>query len=250
MGYREGYEKWLKEFASDKKTVDELLAIAGNEKEIEDRFYTGLSFGTAGMRGVLGAGENRMNVYTVRRATRGLADYINRLEGAAQRGVVIAYDSRRMSAEFAKETALVLAQNGVKAWLFPSLRPVPVLSFAVRYMKAVAGVVITASHNPPQYNGYKVYWEDGAQMPPERADEVLALIRAHDYAECEPMGEAAALEAKLLEYVPAAVDDAYIAQVKTLAIRPELLREHGSELKIVYTPLHGSGNLPVRRVLK
>ena len=250
MGYREGYEKWLKEFASDKKTVDELLAIAGNEKEIEDRFYTGLSFGTAGMRGVLGAGENRMNVYTVRRATRGLADYINRLEGAAQRGVVIAYDSRRMSAEFAKETALVLAQNGVKAWLFPSLRPVPVLSFAVRYMKAVAGVVITASHNPPQYNGYKVYWEDGAQMPPERADEVLALIRAHDYAECEPMGEAAALEAKLLEYVPAAVDDAYIAQVKTLVIRPELLREHGSELKIVYTPLHGSGNLPVRRVLK
>ena len=250
MGYREGYEKWLKEFASDKKTVDELLAIAGNEKEIEDRFYTGLSFGTAGMRGVLGAGENRMNVYTVRRATRGLADYINRLEGAAQRGVVIAYDSRRMSAEFAKETALVLARNGVKAWLFPSLRPVPVLSFAVRYMKAVAGVVITASHNPPQYNGYKVYWEDGAQMPPERADEVLALIRAHDYAECEPMGEAAALEAKLLEYVPAAVDDAYIAQVKTLAIRPELLREHGSELKIVYTPLHGSGNLPVRRVLK
>ena len=250
MGYREGYEKWLKEFASDKKTVDELLAIAGNEKEIEDRFYTGLSFGTAGMRGVLGAGENRMNVYTVRRATRGLADYINRLEGAAQRGVVIAYDSRRMSAEFAKETALVLAQNGVKAWLFPSLRPVPVLSFAVRYMKAVAGVVITASHNPPQYNGYKVYWEDGAQMPPERADEVLALIRAHDYAECEPMGEAAALEAKLLEYVPAAGDAAYIAQVKTLAIRPELLREHGSELKIVYTPLHGSGNLPVRRVLK
>ena len=250
MGYREGYEKWLKEFASDKKTVDELLAIAGDEKEIEDRFYTGLSFGTADMRGVLGAGENRMNVYTVRRATRGLADYINRLEGAAQRGVVIAYDSRRMSAEFAKETALVLAHNGVKAWLFPSLRPVPVLSFAVRYMKAVAGVVITASHNPPQYNGYKVYWEDGAQMPPERADEVLALIRAHDYAECEPMDEAAALEAKLLEYVPAAVDDAYIAQVKTLAIRPELLREHGSELKIVYTPLHGSGNLPVRRVLK
>lgn len=250
MGYREGYEKWLKEFASDKKTVDELLAIAGDEKEIEDRFYTGLSFGTAGMRGVLGAGENRMNVYTVRRATRGLADYINRLPGAAERGVVIAYDSRRMSAEFAKETALVLAKNGVKAKLFPSLRPVPVLSFSVRYMQAIAGVVITASHNPPQYNGYKVYWEDGAQMPPERADEVLALIRAHDYAECEPMDEQAALAAGLLEYVPASVDDAYIAQVKTLAIRPELLREHGGELKIVYTPLHGSGNLPVRRVLK
>ena len=250
MNYREAYEKWLKEFADDKKTIAELTAIAGDEKEIEDRFYTGLSFGTAGMRGVLGAGENRMNVYTVRKATRGLADYINRQPGAAARGVVIAYDSRRMSAEFAKETALVLAKNGVKAWLFPSLRPVPVLSFSVRHMKAVAGVVITASHNPPQYNGYKVYWEDGAQMPPERADEVLAMIRAHDYADCEPMDEQAALASGLLEYVPAAVDDAYIAQVKTLAIRPELLRKHGSELKIVYTPLHGSGNLPVRRVLK
>ena len=250
MNYREAYEKWLKEFADDKKTIAELTAIAGDEKEIEDRFYTGLSFGTAGMRGVLGAGENRMNVYTVRKATRGLADYINRQPGAAARGVVIAYDSRRMSAEFAKETALVLAKNGVKAWLFPSLRPVPVLSFSVRHMKAVAGVVITASHNPPQYNGYKVYWEDGAQLPPERADEVLAMIRAHDYADCEPMDEQAALASGLLEYVPAAVDDAYIAQVKTLAIRPELLRKHGSELKIVYTPLHGSGNLPVRRVLK
>ncbi len=250
MNYREAYEKWLKEFADDKKTIAELTAIAGDEKEIEDRFYTGLSFGTAGMRGVLGAGENRMNVYTVRKATRGLADYINRQPGAAARGVVIAYDSRRMSAEFAKETALVLAKNGVKAWLFPSLRPVPVLSFSVRHMKAVAGVVITASHNPPQYNGYKVYWEDGAQLPPERADEVLAMIRAHDYADCEPMDEQAALASGLLEYVPSAVDDAYIAQVKTLAIRPELLRKHGSELKIVYTPLHGSGNLPVRRVLK
>ena len=250
MNYREAYEKWLKEFADDKKTIAELTAIAGDEKEIEDRFYTGLSFGTAGMRGVLGAGENRMNVYTVRKATRGLADYINRQPGAAARGVVIAYDSRRMSAEFAKETALVLAKNGVKAWLFPSLRPVPVLSFSVRHMKAVAGVVITASHNPPQYNGYKVYWEDGAQLPPERADEVLAMIRAHDYADCKPMDEQAALASCLLEYVPAAVDDAYIAQVKTLAIRPELLRKHGSELKIVYTPLHGSGNLPVRRVLE
>ena len=249
MNYREAYEKWLKEFADDKKTVAELTAIAGDEKEIEDRFYTGLSFGTAGMRGVLGAGENRMNVYTVRKATRGLADYINRLPGAAARGVVIAYDSRRMSAKFAKETALVLAKNGVKARLFPSLRPVPVLSFSVRHMKAIAGVVITASHNPPQYNGYKVYWEDGAQLPPEYADEVLAMIRAHDYADCEPMDEQAALASGLLEYVPSTVDDAYIARVKTLAIRPELLREHGSELKIVYTPLHGSGNLPVRRVL-
>ena len=250
MGYRDAYEKWLRDFADDKATHDELLSIAGDEKEIEDRFYTGLSFGTAGMRGVLGAGENRMNIYNVRRATRGLADYINRLPGAAERGVVIAYDSRRMSPEFAKETALVLAANGVKALLFPSLRPVPVLSFSVRYLKAIAGVVITASHNPPQYNGYKVYWEDGAQMPPERADAVLALIRSHDFSQCLPMDEQAALAAGLLEYVPASVDDAYIERVKTLAIRPELLAEHGGDLKIVYTPLHGSGNLPVRRVLR
>ena len=250
MGYRDAYEKWLRDFASDKATHDELLSIAGDEKEIEDRFYTGLSFGTAGMRGVLGAGENRMNIYNVRRATRGLADYINRLPGAAARGVVIAYDSRRMSPEFAKETARVLAAIGVKALLFPSLRPVPVLSFSVRYLKAIAGVVITASHNPPQYNGYKVYWEDGAQMPPERADAVLALIRSHDFSQCLPMDEQAALAAGLLEYVPASVDDAYIERVKTLSIRPELLAEHGGDLKIVYTPLHGSGNLPVRRVLR
>lgn len=248
--YREAYEKWKRDFAQDAATQAELAAIADNEKEIEDRFYTSLSFGTAGMRGVLGAGDNRMNVYNVRKATRALADYIRRQEGAARRGVVIAYDSRRMSAEFARETALVLAANGVKAWLFPSLRPVPVLSFAVRYLGATAGVVITASHNPPQYNGYKVYWEDGAQMAPERADEVLALMRGLDFDACLPMDEAAALAQGLLEYVQDEVDDAYIERVKTLSVRPELLREQGGSLKIVYTPLHGSGNVPVRRVLR
>ncbi len=250
MGYRDTYEQWKREFASDAWVQAELAAIANDEKEMEDRFYTELSFGTAGMRGVLGAGSNRMNVYNVRRATKGLADYILALPGAAQRGVVVACDSRRMSPEFAKETALVLAASGVKALLFPSLRPVPVLSFAVRHLGAVAGVVITASHNPPQYNGYKVYWEDGAQMPPERADEVLALIRAKEFSQCLPMDEAEALEKGLLEYVPEEVDDAYVQRVKTLCVQPALLREHGHDLKIVYTPLHGSGNLPVRRVLK
>ena len=250
MGYREAYEAWMRDFASDAATVSELASLAGNEKEIEDRFYTELSFGTAGMRGVLGAGLNRMNVYNVRRATKGLADYIHRIPGAAARGVVVAYDSRRMSAEFAREAALVLAGSGVQALLFPSLRPVPVLSFSVRHLGAVAGVVITASHNPPQYNGYKVYWEDGAQMPPERANEVLSLIRARTYGECLPMDEQKALQSGLLRYVPSEVDDAYIVRVKTLSVRPELLKRHGGELKIVYTPLHGSGNVPVRRVLR
>ena len=167
MTYREAYETWLKEFADDRATVDELKAIAGDEKEIEDRFYTELSFGTAGMRGVLGAGTNRMNLYNVRRAIKGFADYINSQNAEyRQRGVVIAYDSRRMSPEFAKASALVLCHEGIHVYLFDELRPVPILSYAVRHLHAIAGIVITASHNPPQYNGYKVYWEDGAQMPP------------------------------------------------------------------------------------
>ncbi|MDR0929423.1 MAG: phospho-sugar mutase [Oscillospiraceae bacterium] len=249
MSYPSAYEAWRRDFAADAATQAELSAIANDPNEIEDRFYTELSFGTAGMRGVLGAGTNRMNRYNVRRATKGLADYILRIEGAAERGVVIAHDSRILSPEFALETALVLAQSGVKALLFPSLRPVPVLSFAVRELGAVAGVAITASHNPRQYNGYKVYWEDGAQLPPERADEVLALIRARAYGECLPMDQEQALSAGLLEYVPASVDDRYTERVKTLSIRPELLLSHGADLKIVYTPVHGSGNIPVRRVL-
>jgi phosphoglucomutase len=249
MSNPSAYEAWRRDFAEDAATQAELNAIANDPKEIEDRFYTELSFGTAGMRGVLGAGTNRMNRYNVRRATKGLADYILRIDGAAARGVVIAHDSRIMSPEFALETALVLAQSGVKALLFPSLRPVPVLSFAVRELGAVAGVAITASHNPKEYNGYKVYWEDGAQLPPERADEVLSLIRARGYGDCLPMEEQAALAAGLLQYVPASVDDRYTERVKTLSIRAELLRTQGAQFKIVYTPVHGSGNLPVRRVL-
>ena len=250
MGYRETYEAWLRDFSDDLDTVKELQSIAGDEKEIEDRFYTELSFGTAGLRGVLGAGTNRMNAYNVRRATCALAKYINRTPGQAERGVVIAYDSRRCSDTFAKQAALTLAARGVKAYLFESLRPVPELSFSVRYLKAIAGIVITASHNPRQYNGYKVYWEDGGQMPPERADEILALIHETSYQESVAMDEEEAKAKGLLEIVGEKLDDAYIACVKKLSISPELIREMGDKLKIVYTPLHGSGNMPVRRMLR
>ena len=250
MTYRETYEAWLRDFRDDPETVKELESIAGDEKEIEDRFYTELSFGTAGLRGVLGAGTNRMNAYNVRRATCALAKYIGRVPGQAERGVVIAYDSRRCSDVFAKQAALTLAARGVKAYLFESLRPVPELSFSVRYMKAIAGIVITASHNPRQYNGYKVYWEDGGQMPPERADQILELIHETSYQESTAMDEEEAKAKGLMEIIGKDVDDAYIACVKTLSISPELIREMGDKLKIVYTPLHGSGNIPVRRILK
>lgn len=249
MTPREAYEQWLKDFADDRETVDELLSIQNDEKEIEDRFYTDLSFGTAGLRGVLGAGSNRMNCYVVRRATQALAKYILSTPGQAERGVVIAYDSRRFSDRFAKQAALVLCKMGVKVYLFESLRPVPMLSFAVRHLKAIAGIVITASHNPAQYNGYKVYWEDGGQMPPERADKILELIRQTTYQESAPMDEGKALESGLLQIIGKDVDDAYMACVESLAISPELDREMGDKLTIVYTPLHGSGNIPVRRAL-
>ena len=252
MGYREMYKKWLDEFAGVKETFEELMSIAGDEKEIEDRFYTELSFGTAGMRGVLGMGSNRMNLYNVMRATKGFADYINAGDPSyKERGVVIAYDSRRMSAEFAKAAALVLAHEGIRVYLFDELRPVPILSYAVRHLNAIAGIVITASHNPPQYNGYKVYWEDGAQMPPEYADQVLKCIRANSYEDAKQMDEKDAIKSGLLKIIGhKEVDDDYIAQEKTLSVQPELMKKAGKELKIVYTPIHGSGNKPVRRILK
>ena len=250
MDYKAEYRRWLEEFRDDPETVQELLSLEGNEKEIEDRFYTELEFGTAGMRGVLGAGLNRMNQYNVRRATLGLARYIAEDPERQARGVVIAYDSRRKSDEFARQAALVLCAAGIPAYLFESLRPVPVLSFSVRALHAVAGIVITASHNPPQYNGYKVYWEDGGQMPPERASEVLRHIRAVDFSEARPMDEGQAKAKGLLRIIGAEVDDRYIQMVKGLSIDPELIKEMGGQLKIVYTPLHGSGNIPVRRVLR
>ena len=249
MGYREEYEGWLKRFANDAETVQELQSIAGDEKEIEDRFYTELAFGTGGLRGVLGMGTNRMNVYNIRRATMGLAHYLQ-AQGIADKGVVIAFDSRIKSDVFAKETALTLAAAGIKAYLFDALRPVPILSYAVRHLGTAAGVVITASHNPPQYNGYKVYASDGAQIAPEAADAVTGFIRALAYEQCQPMAEAEARKKGLLQIVGnREVDDDYIAMVKTLAQRPELLEKRGKDLNIVYTPLHGSGNVPVRRLL-
>ncbi|MBE5787816.1 MAG: phospho-sugar mutase [Clostridiales bacterium] len=250
MGYMEEYKLWLTRFAEDEETVKELLSIQDNEKEIEDRFYMDLAFGTGGLRGVLGMGKNRMNIYVVRRATLGLAKYVLS-QGLEKQGVVVAYDSRIMSDVFAKETALTLAAAGIKAYLFESLRPVPVLSFAVRHLGTAAGVIITASHNPPQYNGYKVYGADGAQIAPETADAVTRFIAAIDYGEALPMNEQEAVEKGLLQYVgEKEVDDAYIEMVKGLSLRPELLAKKGGELNIVYTPLHGSGNVPVRRLLK
>ena len=254
MTIQEKYEQWLRDFADDTETVRELEAIRDDAQEVEDRFYTELSFGTAGMRGVLGAGLNRMNKYNVRRATKGLAGYLLENPEEAGRGVVIAYDSRRCSAEFAKDTALMLCAQGVPAFLFDALRPVPILSYAVRHLHAIAGVVITASHNPPQYNGYKVYGEDGAQVGPQAAEGITRVIRATSYTDCLDsclMGEDEAKEKGLLKIIGnKEVDDDYIAQVKTLSINPELLAKEGGKLNIVYTPLHGSGNVPVRRLLK
>ncbi|MBQ6399753.1 MAG: phospho-sugar mutase [Clostridia bacterium] len=251
MTIQERFNQWMTDFANDPETIRELESIRDDAREVEDRFYTELSFGTAGMRGVLGAGMNRMNKYNVRRATKGLAGYLKRNPEEARRGVVIAYDSRRFSAEFAKDTALVLCAEGVPVYLFDALRPVPVLSYAVRHLKAIAGVVITASHNPPQYNGYKVYGEDGAQVGPEAAEGITEVIRATKYTDCRLMDEQEALKSGLLKIIGnREVDDDYIAQVKTLSINPELLAREGAKLKIVYTPLHGSGNVPVRRLLK
>ena len=242
------YEQWLKDFSDDQETVQDLLSIKNDPKEIEDRFYRELEFGTAGMRGVLGAGTNRLNKYNVRRVSRALAKYILTTPDGAEKGVAIAYDSRRKSDEFAREAALVLCAAGVKVFLYESLRPVPVLSFTVRHLQCIAGIVITASHNPKQYNGYKVYWTDGAQMPPESVKGITDRLPETSFAESLPMDEKAALDKGLLNYIGKDVDDAYIAAVKKLSVNPELAREMGETLKIVYTPLHGSGNIPVRRI--
>ena len=249
MGYKEAYESWLSDPYFDEETKAELLAIKDNEKEIEDRFYMDLEFGTAGLRGVIGAGTNRMNYYTVRKATQGLANYILSV-GTQDKGVAIAYDSRNMSPEFAHETALCLAANGIKAYIFPSLRPVPMLSFTVRKLGCTAGVVITASHNPPEYNGYKVYWDDGAQITPPHDAGIMAKVReVTDYATVKTMDEDAAKEAGLYVVLDEAIDDAYIAELKKLVLNPEIIKKQADQLKIVYTPLHGSGNMPVRRIL-
>lgn len=250
MEAMELYRQWLADFANDPDTVADLKAIENDPKEIEDRFYRELEFGTAGMRGVLGAGTNRLNIYNVRRVTRAMAKYILTTENGAEKGVAIGYDSRNMSDVFAKQAALVLAAAGVKVYLFESLRPVPVLSFTIRHLNCIAGIVITASHNPKQYNGYKAYWTDGGQMPPESVKGITDRLPETTYAESLPMDEQEAIEKGLLTYIGKDVDDAYIAAVKKLSVNPELAKEVGKDLKIVYTPLHGSGNIPVRRIFK
>lgn len=248
--YKELYNEWLNNPYFDEETKAELRSIAADEKEIEERFYTELEFGTAGLRGIIGAGVNRMNVYTVRKATQGLANYILKV-GGASKGVAIAFDSRRMSPEFADEAARCLAANGIKAYIFESLRPTPELSFAVRELKCIAGINITASHNPPEYNGYKVYWEDGAQITPPHDGGIMDEVKAvTDYATVKTMDKAAAMEAGLYQVIGKEVDDKYIEELKKQVKRPEAIKEMAKELKIVYTPLHGTGNIPARRVLE
>ena len=250
MGYKEMYEEWLNNPYFDDATKAELKAIEGNEKEIEDRFYMDLEFGTAGLRGVIGAGTNRMNVYTVRKATQGLANYINNVH-AQEKGVAIAYDSRHMSPEFADVAALCLAANGIKAYVFESLRPTPELSYAVRKLGCTAGINITASHNPPEYNGYKVYWEDGAQITPPHDTGIMAEVKkVTDYAAVKTMDKAAAVAAGLYQVIGADIDDPYIEELKKLILHQDCIDKVAGELKIVYSPLHGTGNIPGRRVLK
>ncbi len=250
MDYKEMYQQWLDNPYFDEETKAELKAIEGNEKEIEDRFYMDLEFGTAGLRGVIGAGTNRMNVYTVRKATQGLANYIQKVKGEAK-GVAIAYDSRHMSPEFADEAALCLAANGIKAYVFESLRPTPELSYAVRRLGCIAGINITASHNPPEYNGYKVYWEDGAQITPPHDSGIMDEVKkVTDYATVKTMPLDEAKAAGLYQTIGADIDDPYIEELKGLVLHQDSIDAVKDKLTIVYSPLHGTGNIPVRRVLK
>lgn len=248
--YKDVYEQWVNNPLFGQETKDELLAIKDDEKEIEERFYCDLVFGTAGLRGIIGAGTNRMNIYVVRKATQGLANYIIKA-GKQDKGVAIAYDSRRMSPEFSMEAALCLAANGIKAYRFESLRPTPELSFAVRYLDCVAGINVTASHNPPEYNGYKVYWEDGAQITPPHDQGIMAEVKAiTDFADTKTMDMVEAKKKVLLVTIGSEVDDAYMGELKKLILNQDAIDKYGKDLKIVYTPLHGTGNIPVRRILK
>lgn len=249
MNYLEEYNFWLEDDYFDEATKKELRALKGNDAEIEDRFYKNLEFGTGGLRGIIGAGTNRMNIYTVRKATQGLANYIIK-QNAAEKGVAIAYDSRRMSPEFADEAALCLNANGIKAYVFSSLRPTPELSYSVRKLGCTAGIVITASHNPPEYNGYKVYWEDGAQITsPKDVDIVNEAAAVTDYNEVKTMGKEEAIASRLYNVIGEEIDDSYMAELKKQIIHPEIIREMADDIRIVYTPFHGTGNLPVRRIL-
>ena len=250
MDYREIYEQWLANPYFDEAIKEELKGISEDENEIKERFYMDLEFGTAGLRGIIGAGTNRMNIYVVRRATQGLANYIAKVDKKAQ-GVAIAYDSRHMSPEFAEEAALCLAANGIKAYIFESLRPTPELSFAVRHLGCVAGINVTASHNPPEYNGYKVYWEDGAQITPPHDSGIMGEVKAiSDWNTVKTMDKADAEKAGLFQVIGKEVDDAYMAELRKQVIHMDAIEKEGRNLKIVYTPLHGTGNIPARRILK
>ena len=248
--YKVQYNFWATDAYFDASTKAELEAIRGDEKEIEDRFYRDLEFGTGGLRGVIGAGTNRMNLYTVRKASQGLANYILK-NGGEDKGVAIAFDSRRFSPEFAEETALCMAANGIHAYIFDSLRPTPELSFALRKLGCISGVVITASHNPPEYNGYKVYWEDGAQITAPKDKEIIAEVNAiTDYYTVKTMDKEAAISAGLYHIIGAEIDEAYMAELKKQIIHAEVIKEACKDLKIVYSPFNGTGNVPVCRVLK
>ena len=250
MEYKARYEEWLENPYFDEDTKKELIGIKDDENEIKERFYTDLEFGTAGLRGIIGAGTNRMNIYTVRKATQGLANYILK-SGNKDKGVVIAYDSRRMSPEFATEAALCLAANGIKASVLESLRPTPELSYAVRKLGCVAGINITASHNPPEYNGYKVYWEDGAQITPPHDKGIMDEVKAiEDYTIMKTMGLEEAKAAGLYVVIGKEIDDPYIAELKKQVLHQDAIDKVGKDLKIVYSPLHGTGNIPARRILK
>ena len=249
MSYKDEFNFWLNDDYFDQATKDELLAIRDNEGEIEDRFYKELEFGTGGLRGVIGAGTNRMNIYTVRKASQGLANYIIKANGQ-EKGIAIAYDSRFMSPEFADEAALCMAANGIKAYVFESLRPTPELSFALRTLGCISGIVITASHNPPEYNGYKVYWEDGAQITAPKDKEIIGEVQAvTDYYAVKTMDKQAAMDAGLYNVIGKEIDDKYMEELKKQIIHPEVIKEVADDIKIVYTPLCGTGNVPVRRIL-
>lgn len=251
MDYMDTYRHWLSSDYFDEGTKEELRAIQGQDDEIKERFYQNMEFGTGGMRGVIAAGTNRMNVYTVRRATQGLSNYILEQEGDVKgMGVALAYDSRRMSPEFAMEAALVLNGNGIKSYVFDELRPTPMLSFAVRQLGCVAGIVITASHNPPEYNGYKAYWADGGQIPYPRDEAIIDEVNKVEFSQIRRMELEDAKKAGLYNVIRKEIDDLYVQNVKAQSVNPGLIQEMADSLTVVYTPLHGTGNKPVRRVLE
>ena len=244
--YKKKYEEWLNNPCFDEETKKELESIKDNEKEIEDRFYKELEFGTAGLRGVIGAGSNRMNKYTVGRATQGLANFILK-EGTQEKGVAISYDSRHMSKEFSEEAALCLNANGIKTYIFDELRPVPELSFTVRQLKCTAGIMITASHNPPEYNGYKVYWDDGAQIIPPKDKQIIDEVNKTEFSQIKKMNKEDAIKAGLYIEIGKEIDDKFVNTLKSLVLNPEVIKKVQDDIKIVYTPLHGAGNVPVQR---